>query len=193
MSTTIQALDSSTDSRGGPSWAVLFASVAVLLVAVVLVYTGLLVRLTNDREGQPILPPTVGAGQSVSGRLTLTNSGLLPVVVYLEPRSGSGLQDTTLPSGISISVQRVDDGVYLYQGPMTTSMGPLEVILPGQSSRLKVWVSSDDSHVTASVPVNFTYFWAARPALPWWWWAPTGAVILAFLALGYRRSRRGEA
>ena len=190
VATASRQLDSGARER--PSWAVLIASVAVLLVAVLLVYTGLLVRLTNDHEGKSILPPTVGSGESVSGTLKLTNGGLLPVQVYLEPRTGSGLQDTNLPSGISVSIQRVSDGAFLYQGPMTTSMGPLEVINPGQSSELKVSVSSDDRHGTNAVPIAFTYFWAARPALPWWWWGPTALVILAFVAAGYRRSHRAE-
>lgn len=190
MSATLQTLaPGDDDPRGRPSWAVLFASVGVLLVAVFLIYSGLLVRLTNDHSGRSILPPTVPAGESVSGELRLTDSGLLPVEIYLEPRTGAGLQDTSLPSGISVSVQRVADGAYLYQGPMTASMGPLEVIQPGQTSQVRVTVGSTDSTATAAVPINFTYFWAARPWMPWWWWIPTALVIVAFVALGYRRSR----
>jgi hypothetical protein len=190
VSTTTRTLATRADhGRDRSSWAVLYASVGVLLVAVLLVYSGLLVHLTNDHEGRAILPPTVGAGESVSGELRLTDSGLLPVEVFLEPRSGSGLQDTALPGDLSVSVQRASDGAYLYQGPMKTSMGPLEVIQPGQSSLVKVTVGSEDSTASAAVPINFTYFWAARPWLPWWWWIPTTLVIAAFVALGYRRSR----
>jgi hypothetical protein len=176
-------------ARGRSSWTVLFVSVAVLLIVVALVVSGLLVRLTNDHAGRAILPPTVGAGESVSGQLTLSNGGVLPIEVFLQPRTGNGLADTTLPSDISVSVQRVSDGAYLYQGPLTTSMGPLEVIQPGQSSVVKLTVRSDESSGTAAVPINFTYFWAARVALPWWWWIPTAFIIAVFLAAGYGRTR----
>jgi hypothetical protein len=176
-------------ARGRSSWTVLFVSVVVLLIVVALVVSGLLVRLTNDHAGRAILPPTVGAGESVSGQLTLSNGGILPIEVFLEPRTGNGLTDTSLPSGISVSVQRASDGAYLYQGPLTSSMGPLEVIQPGQSSVVKLTVRSDDSSGTAAVPINFTYFWAARVALPWWWWIPTAFIIAIFLAAGYGRTR----
>ena len=193
MSTMTAAQPASTEDRGRASWTVLMASVVILVIVVLLVVSGLLVRLGNDHSGRAILPPTVGAGESVSGQLRLSNAGVLPVQVFLEPRTGSGLADTSLPSGISVTVQRISDGAYLYQGPLTTSMGPLEVIQPGQSSEVKLTVRSDRSGGTAGVPIDFTYFWAARVALPWWWWIPTALVIAAFLAFGYRRSRAGEA
>jgi len=191
MSVTTQALPVQADGRGRASWAVLFASVVVLLLAVLLVYSGLLVRLTNDHEGRAILPPTIGGGQTATGELKLTNRGLLPVNVYLEPRTGSGLQDTDLPSGINVSIKRLDDGSYLYQGPLKANMGPLEVINPGQTTSVEVSIRSTDVHSSATTPVAFTYFWAGRPALPWWWWIPITLVILAFVGAGYRRARQG--
>ncbi|HVD00309.1 MAG TPA: hypothetical protein VNG93_04075 [Candidatus Dormibacteraeota bacterium] len=189
MSTMTAAPQIPAENRDRASWTVLTASVLILVVAALLAVSGLLVRLGNDHEGHSILPPTVGAGESASGQLKLSNAGLLPVEVYLEPRTGNGLADTSLPSGLSVIVRRVSDGAYLYQGPMTTSMGPLEVIQPGQSSEVELTVRSDETGGTAAVPINFTYFWAARVALPWWWWIPAALLIAAFLAYGYRRKR----
>ena len=192
MSAMTAAEYSRTTARGRPSWAVLVVSVLILVLTALLVASGLLVRLANDHEGQAILPPSVGAGQSISGELRRSNQGLLPVEAWLQPRTGSSLQYTDLPPGLAATVQRVDDKTYLYQGPLTQSMGPLAVIQPGQSLALKLTVTSVDAHGTAQVPVNFTYYWAARPALPWWWWIPPALLILAILAYGIRRSRGGR-
>lgn len=173
--------------RGGPSWSSLFASLVILFATVALILSGLLVRLANNHEGHSILPPEVGAGQSASGEVTLTNHGLLPVEVTLRPRAGG-----TLPGGLSAAVQRVDDGTFLYRGPLLAAMGPLEVIQPGQASRLRLTITSTDTHGTAAVPINFTYYWSGRPALPWWWWIPTVIGIVLIVGLGYRRRRRPE-
>jgi hypothetical protein len=171
--------------RGRPSWSSLLVSIVVLFATVALILSGLLVRLANNHEGHSILPPEVGSGQSASGEVTLTNQGLLPVEVTLRPRASG-----TLPSGLSATVQRIDDGAFLYQGPLLASMGPLEVIQPGQASRLRLSITSTDTHGTASVPINFTYYWSGRPALPWWWWIPTVIGILLIVGLGYRSRRR---
>ena len=187
MSQVVAAPDTREDSdrRGGPSWSSLFVSLVILFATVALILSGLLVRLANNHEGHAILPPEVGSGQSASGEVTLTNQGLLPVEVTLRPRAGGAL-----PGGLSATVQRIDDGAFLYQGPLLAAMGPLEVIQPGQASRLRLTITSTDTHGTAAVPINFTYYWSGRPALPWWWWIPTLVGILLIVGLGYRRRRR---
>ena len=172
--------------RGRPSWSSLLVALVVLFATVALILSGLLVRLANNHEGHSILPPEIGSGQSASGEVTLTNQGLLPVEVTLRPRSGGG----GLPRGLSATVQRIDDGAFLYQGPLLASIGPLEVIQPGQASRLRLTITSSDTYGTASVPINFTYYWSGRPALPWWWWIPTVIGILLIVGLGYRSRRR---
>ncbi len=165
---------------------VLVVALLLLVVAVLLVVSGLLVRLDNDQQGHPILPPTVGSGESARGDLVLSNGGLLPIEVFLQPSFGSA----GLPPGMSATVQRLDDGAFLYQGPMARSMGPLEVLGPGQATRIRLVITSTDPHGTAAIPIDYTWYWAARPALPWWWWIPTAVAIIAFLILGYRRKPR---
>ena len=189
MSQVLARPDTDEESvrRGRPSWSSLLVALVILFATVALILSGLLVRLANNHEGHAILPPEVGSGQSASGEVTLTNQGLLPVEVTLRPRAGD-----TLPGGLSATVQRVDDGAFLYQGPLLAAMGPLEVIQPGQASRLRLTITSTDTHGTAAVPINFTYYWSGRPALPWWWWIPTLLGIVLIVGFGYRRSRRTD-
>jgi uncharacterized integral membrane protein len=186
MSSAEMARPNVTRRRTGPSWVVLLASLCVLALAILLVLSGLLVRLANDHQGHSILPATIGAGSSVTGDLVLSNRGLLPIEVTLQPDFGGG----GAPAGMAVTVQRLDDGAFLYQGPMARSMGPLEVLWPGQVTRIRMTVTSTDPHGTAAIPINYTYYWAARPALPWWWWIPTALLILAIVVLGYRRAPR---
>ena len=190
MSQVVAARDPRDEAgrRGQASWSSLLVSLVILFATVALILSGLLVRLANNHEGHSILPPEVGSGQSASGEVTLTNQGLLPVEVTLQPRSGGG----GLPGGLSATVQRIDDGAFLYQGPLLASMGPLEVVQPGQASRLRLTITSTDTHGAAAVPINFTYYWSGRPSLPWWWWIPTVIGILLIVGLGYRRRRRPE-
>lgn len=187
MSQLVAAPDAREESsrRAGASWNSLFVSLVILFATVALILSGLLVRLANNHEGHAIMPPEVGSGQSASGEVTLTNQGLLPVEVTLRPRTTG-----SLPGGLSATVQRIDDGAFLYQGPLLAAMGPLEVIQPGQASRLRLTITSTDTHGTAAVPINFTYYWSGRPALPWWWWIPTLLGILLIVGLGYRRRRQ---
>ena len=186
MSQVVAARDPRDEAgrRGQASWSSLLVSLVILFATVALILSGLLVRLANNHEGHAILPPEVASGQSASGEVTITNQGLLPVEVTLRPRTAGAL-----PNGLSATVQRVDDGAYLYQGPLQAAMGPLEVIQPGQASRLRLTITSTDTHGTAAVPINFTYYWSGRPALPWWWWIPTVIGILLIVGLGYRRRR----
>jgi hypothetical protein len=188
MSAAELALQDSQGARNGRSWTVFFTSLFILFATVILIMSGLLASVSNNHEGHSILPPVVAAGQSVSGDVTLTNQGVLPVQVWLEPRSGGDL-----PAGLAATIQDADSGAFLYRGPLLRSMGPFEVIQPGQSSRLRLTVQSTDTHATAEVQINFTYYWQARPALPWWWWIPALLLIVAIIAYVYRRSRRPSA
>jgi hypothetical protein len=188
MSAAELALQDAQAARNGRSWTVFFTSLFILFATVILIMSGLLASVSNNHEGHSILPPVVAAGQSVSGDVTLTNQGVLPVQVWLEPRSGGDL-----PAGLAATIQDADSGAFLYRGPLLRSMGPFEVIQPGQSSRLRLTVQSTDTHATAEVQINFTYYWQARPALPWWWWIPALLLIIAIIAYVYRRSRRPSA
>jgi len=183
-STTL-ARDEAAAQRRSRSWTVFFTSLVILFATVILIMSGLLASVSNDHAGHSILPPVVASGQSVSGDLTLTNQGILPVQVWLEPRNGG-----ELPSGLDATIRDADSGAVLYEGPLVRSMGPFEVIQPGQSSRLRLTVQSTDTHGTAEIQIDFTYYWQARPALPWWWWIPVLLLILAIIGYVYRRSRR---
>jgi hypothetical protein len=174
--------------RSARSWTVFFTSLVILFTTVILIMSGLLASVSNNHEGHSILPPVVAAGQSVSGEVTLTNQGVLPVQVWLEPRNGG-----VLPGGLTARIQDLTSGAVLYEGPLLRSMGPFAVIQPGQSSRLRLTVQSTDIHGTAVVQINFTYYWQARPALPWWWWIPALLLGLGIIAYVYRRSRRPSA
>ncbi|HEY8738675.1 MAG TPA: hypothetical protein VIO62_16720 [Candidatus Dormibacteraeota bacterium] len=186
MTMTAAELDQqdAEDARNSRSWTVFFTSLVILFATVILIMSGLLASVSNNHEGHAILPPVVAAGQSVSGDVTLTNQGVLPVQVWLEPRSGGDL-----PAGLSATIQDAASNALLYQGPLLRSMGPFEVIQPGQSSRLRLTIRSTDTHATAEVQINFTYYWQARPALPWWWWIPALLLLLAIIGYVYRRSR----
>ena len=186
-STTV-ASEEAAAQRSGRSWTVFFTSLVILFATVILIMSGLLASVSNNHEGHAILPPVVAAGQSVSGEVTLTNNGVLPVQVWLEPRNGG-----ELPAGLAATIQDAANGAVLYQGPLVKSMGPFEVIQPGQSSPLRLTVQSTDAHATAEVQINFTYYWQARPALPWWWWIPALLLVLAIVAYVYRRSHRTSA
>jgi hypothetical protein len=182
------APDEADARRSGRSWTVFFTSLLILFATVILIMSGLLASVSNNHEGHSILPPVVPAGQSVSGDVTLTNQGVLPVQVWLEPRNGG-----VLPSGLTAKIQDADTSAVLYEGPLLKSMGPFEVIQPGQSSRLRLTVQSTDTHSTAVVQINFTNYWQARPVLPWWWWIPVLLLGLGIIAYVYRRSRRPSA
>jgi hypothetical protein len=185
---TSVARDEAEARRRGRSWTVFFTSLVILFATVILIMSGLLASVSNNHEGHSILPPVVAAGQSVSGEVTLTNQGVLPVQVWLEPRNGG-----VLPGGLTARIQDLDSGAVLYSGPLLKSMGPFAVIQPGQSSKLMLTVGSTDTHGTAVVQINFTYYWQARPALPWWWWIPALLLGLGIIAYVYRRSRRPPA
>ena len=183
-STTL-ARDEAAAQRRSRSWTVFFTSLVILFATVILIMSGLLASVSNNHEGHSILPPVVASGQTVSGDVTLSNQGILPVQVWLEPRNGG-----QLPAGLAATIQDADTGRILYHGPLVRSMGPFEVIQPGQSSRLRLRVQSTDTHGTAEIQINFTYYWQARPALPWWWWIPVLLLIVAIVVYVYRRSRR---
>lgn len=176
--------------RDRRSWVALWLTLAFLVVAVLLVLSGWLVRLGNDHEGHSIVPALVQPGGTVSGRLSLTDQGLLPVEVSLEPRNPDGSRPVSLPAGLVVTIKRVADGTTLYHGPLTQEIGPLEVLEPGQSSELELTLTATDSQSRAAISLPYSYYWSASPSLPWWWWLPV--VILAAVLTGYVYRGRPE-
>jgi hypothetical protein len=175
--------------RRGPirrSWVLLITSVLFLLIAILLILSGVLVRLSNDRAGKPILPGEVNPGQKVSGEVVLTDSGLMPIAVTLEPRTSTGQAPDALPADVTVTIQRAGDNAYLYDGPLTSRMGPFENLAPGEASRLRITVAADDPHAVAAVPLGYSWYWSAEPASPWWWWLPFGAFALVVATWVYR-------
>ena len=172
--------------RLGRSWVVLVTAMVLALLTILLLLSGLLVRLGNDREGKPILPPQVNPGHQVAGEVVLTDTGLLPLTVSLEPRFADGAQPASLPKDVEVTIQRVNDDAYLYKGPLTNQMGPFASLGPGQSTKFRLTVTSSDPHAQAAVPLGYSWYWSAQPALPWWWWIPFAVAALGFAAWVWR-------
>ena len=106
----------------------LYVALGLLLIVLILVMSGFLVRLDNDHNQHAVLPGAVPAGGVVSGELTLTDTGWLPIEVTLQPRLSDGSTPSSLPGTLTMSIQSVSNGVTLYNGPLRTSMGPLLVL-----------------------------------------------------------------
>jgi hypothetical protein len=165
----------------------LYLSLGLLWIVILLLISGYLVRLDNDHNGHAVLPGAVPAGGAAAGDLTLTDSGWLPIEVTLQPKLAGGATPPSIPAGLTISIQRIADGQVVYSGPLQTSMGPLLALQPGESQRLHLEVRSTDS---AAVPLGYTYYWNARPAVPWWWWIPVVLLVALIAAGGYWRPGR---
>jgi hypothetical protein len=135
----------------------------------------------------------VTAGGVASGDLSLTNTGLLPIEVTLQPKLADGSTPASFPANLTISIQAVSRGATVYNGPLLASMGPLLELLPGESARLHIEVRSSGSSTAGTVPLPYAYDWNARPALPWWWWIVVIGVVAMVAAGGYWRPRRGRA
>jgi hypothetical protein len=178
--------------RVGRSWVVLVTAMVLALLTILLLLSGLLVRLSNDREGKPILPPQVNPGDQVAGEVVLTDTGLLPLTVSLEPRFADGAQPASLPKNVDVSIQRVNDGAYLYKGPLTYRMGPFASLGPGQATKFRLTVASSDSHAQSAVPLGYSWYWSAQPALPRWWWIPVAVAALGFAAWVWRGRKYEE-
>jgi hypothetical protein len=168
----------------------LYVALGLLLIVLLLIMSGFLVRLGNDHDGHPVLPGAVASGATASGDLTLTDSGWLPIEVTLQPKLAGGATPTSLPSTLTMTIQSLSSGATLYSGPLRTSMGPLLVLQPGEAARLHLEVRSTDSGSAGAVPLGYTYYWNARPALPWWWWIPVILLVALIAAGGYWRPGR---
>jgi hypothetical protein len=171
----------------------LYVALGLLLIVLMLVMSGFLVRLDNDHNQHPVLPGAVPAGGDVSGDLTLTDSGWLPIEVTLQPKQPDGSTPASIPATLMISITEAGSGSTLYAGPMRTSMGPLLVLKPGEAAKLHLDVRSTDSTTTGTVPLAYTYYWNARPAVPWWWWIPLLILVVLIAAGGYWHPRRRRA
>lgn len=181
------------ESEGGAerSWLTLVLGLALLAGSALLVLFGQLVGLQNDKNHQPLLPSSVAAAGTVSGELTLTNSGLLPIEVSLEPRLRDGRTPSSFPAGIALTVTDPADRRILYDGALKATTGPLLVLPRGQSAHLRVAVTSTDLPAAVPVALPYSYYWSARAALPWWWWLPATFLIALILMVGYWRPWRG--
>jgi hypothetical protein len=180
--------DAAARSRSSLS---LYIALGLLLIVLILIMSGFLVRLDNDHNQHAVLPGAVPAGGVASGELTLTDTGWLPIEVTLQPKLPDGSTPASIPATLTISIQVVSNGATLYNGPLRTSMGPLLVLRPGEAAKLHLDVRSTDT--SANVPLSYTYYWNARPALPWWWWIPVVLVVALIAAGGYWRPGRRRA
>jgi hypothetical protein len=167
----------------------LYVSLGLLSIVILLLVSGFLVRLDNDRNGHAVIPGAVPTGGAAAGDLTLTDSGWLPIDVTLQPKLAGGVTPASIPAGLTISIQRVAGGEVIYSGPLRTSIGPLLTLQPGEAARLHLEVRSTDSN---PVPLPYTYYWNARPAVPWWWWIPVVLLVAMIAAGGYWRPGRGR-
>jgi hypothetical protein len=182
----VPAVATARDPKAARSWIAVGIAVLVLLLVGLLTLSHLLVKMGNSREGQALLAGTVSPGETISGDLVLTNRGLLPIAYSLDPQEPDGGR---LPQKLQLTVQRVDDGAYLYQGPLQPTP-TLDTLYPGQASRLKVSITSLDARQAAAIPLSLTYYWPAHPAPPWWWWLPV--LLFCSLLLGYGFYWRGR-
>jgi len=181
-------LANARDPKTARSWIAVGIAVLVLLVVGLLTLSHVLVNMTNNKEGKALLAGTVSPGDSISGDLVLTNRGLLPIAYSLDPLEPDG---SRLPARLQLTVQRLDDGAYLYQGPLKATP-TLDTLYPGQATHLKVSVTSLDSKQSAAIPVSLTYYWPARPAPPWWWWLVAILFCALLLGYGFYRGRRAR-
>lgn len=178
----------------------LYLSLGLLIIVVLLLISGFLVRLDNDHNQHPVLPGVVPYGGLASGELTLTNAGWLPIDVTLQPKLPNGGRPASISPDLRMSIRNVNGGATLYSGPMRTSMGPLLNLQPGQAAKLHIevrYVGSAPACGQSScggVPLGYTYYWNARPAIPWWWWIPVILLVALIAAGGYWRPgrRRGD-
>ena len=162
--------------------------VLLLIGSLALVLSGRLVSLQNDKNHQPLLPNQLATG-SASGELTLTNSGLLPIEISLEPRLNDGRTPTSFSDRVTLSITQAGSGELVYDGPFKASTGALLVLKRGQSAHLRVKVARTEAATAPSsatpVALPYSYYWTARAALPWWWWLPATLLMAAVLMLGY--------
>ena len=173
------------DPKTMRSWIAVGIAILVLLVVGLLTLSHVLVNMDNSREGKALLAGTVSPGDTISGDLVLTNRGLLPIAYSLDPQEPDG---SRLPQKLQLTVQRLDDGAYLYQGALQATPA-LATLYPGQATHLKVSITSLDASQAAAAPVALTYYWPARPAPPWWWWLPVLLLFGLLLTYGFYRRR----
>jgi hypothetical protein len=182
------AISPTAPARDSRPWISIALAGLILVAVIAMAALHLLVNMTNSREGQALFPSVVQPGDTVSGEVYLTNGGLLPLTYSLQPREAAG---NTLPPHLLLTVRRLDDGAYLYRGPLDTTPD-LALINPGQKTHLRVSISAEDSTEAAAIPIPITYYWPARPTLPWWWVLAALGLLVALLGFGfYRRGRTG--
>ena len=168
----------------------LYLALGLLLIVILLLISGYLVRLDNDHNHHSVLPGSVPAGAAATGDLTLTNTGWLPIEVTLQPRLGDGSTPASIPGTLTMTIRTVSGGGRtIYSGPLRTSIGPLLILQTGEAEKLHLEVRSTDT--SSTVPLAYTYYWDARPAVPWWLWILVVLLVALIAAGGYWRPRRG--
>jgi hypothetical protein len=181
------AIASDPPARDTRPWIAIAVAALILMAVIALAALHLLVNMTNSRQDQAVLPAVVQPGETVSGDLYLADAGLLPLAYSLQPRAAAG---SSLPSHLTLTVQRLDDGAYLYRGPVAATPD-LDTLNPGQTSHLRLSITSDDPTQAAAIPIPLTYYWMARPVLPWWWSLAALALLVVLLGFGFYRRGRG--
>ena len=191
------SVESPATARTGPDAAArsrsslsLYVALGLLLIVLIVIMSGFLVRLDNDHNQHAVLPGSVPAGGVASGELSLTDTGWLPIEVTLQPKLSNNATPASFPAGLTMTIVKVSDGTVLYRGPLRPSMGPMLVLQPGEAQKLHLDVRSTDSSTTGAVPLGYTYYWNARPSLPWWWWIPVVLMVALIAAGGYWRPGR---
>ncbi len=171
------------DGRRLPGILLEMAAIATA-VALLCTQPQLLVALSSDRDGQPLLPAsTLAPGAATTGALELGNRGLLPLRYDLRVRAGA----EELSGGVLIRVRRNGEGGYVYHGPLTSNPIQIGTLLPGQQDRLEVTLASP-SQAASAIPVDDTFVWTATsPGLEFWWWIPALAAVLLLSAVAAPR------
>jgi len=168
-------------------WILAGAALTVLVLLLLgLSRPGFLLDLSSAENGRTLLSSgSLAPGATASAKLTLTNSGAVPITYYLE------LQSRSSGNGLTLNVQDLQSHRQLYSGVIPRSPVRLgDLWLPGASAHLQVSLSSHPGAQTSSYPIDFRFVWSAQPAQIWTFNpAPLVLLVLLLLTLAYLLTR----